>query len=340
MNIPKARKLTSGNWFIWLRLGGQQRPITAPTETECKNTALRIKTDYITQHKRPAVKADLTLRQVCDDYIEQYRPVLSPSTIRGYVICARNRFAAYQNMPLGNIPWQRMINDEIRNYSEKTVKNAWGLVHAALKLAGYPVPQVKLATAPVKEIAFLQPDEILAFCDAVAGRSYEIPALLALNGLRVSEIRGLQWEHIDFKRNVIRVRGALIPSDTGEVRRQANKTSTSTRDVPILIPQLKDALRAARQPTGAIVNIAAVNVLRDVKRACNRAGVTEVTTHGLRHSFASLGYYLKIPERQLMLWGGWKDYQVMHKIYIRVAAVAEQQSRTTVEAFFDKTITV
>ena len=340
MKIPKARKLKSGNYFIWLRLGGQNIPITAATETEAKNAALRIKTDYITQKKRPAVKADMTLRQVCEAYIEQYRPVLSPSTIRGYMICLRNRFAAYQQMPLGKIPWQRMINDELRNYSEKTVKNAWGLVHAALKLADYPVPTVKLAAAPVREIAFLQPDEILKFVDAVRGRSYEIPALLALNGLRVSEIRGLQWEHIDFKRNVIRVRGALIPSDTGYVRRQANKTDSSTRDVPILIPQLKDALQAARQPTGAIVSIAAVNILRDVKRACNRAGVTEVTTHGLRHSFASLGYFLKIPERQLMMWGGWKDYQVMHKIYIRVAAVAEQKSRSTVEAFFDKTLTV
>ena len=336
MVVPKPKKQPSGNWFVRLRLGGESIPITAPSERECYNAALSAKTAYITQGKKLEVRPGISLYQLYEKYIFSYSTVLSPATIRGYMICLRNRFKAYQQMPVGDIPWQRMIDNELKACSEKTVKNAWGLVHASLKLAGYPVPNVKLAAAPVREIAFLEPEEILQFCEAVKGRSYEIPALLALNGLRVSEIKGLTWANIDLKRNLIHVRGAYVPGVNGNVKKETNKNKTSTRDVPILIPQLQDALKNAKKANGVIVPVSEQNLLRDVKRACRRASITEVTTHGLRHSFASLGYYLKIPERQLMLWGGWANYHTMHKIYIRVSALAEQESRQTVTSFFEK----
>lgn len=336
MVVPKPKKQPSGNWFVRLRLGGQNIPITAPTEKECANIALRIKTDYITNNKKTVSKTNITLYDVCENYINQYNNVLSPSTIRGYMICLRNRFKAYQKMPIDKIPWQKMINDELKMCSEKTVKNAWGLVHAALDFAEIEIPKVKLASAPVKEIAFLEPEEILQFCEAVKGRSYEIPALLALNGLRVSEIRGLTWKNIDLKRGFIHVRGAYIPGVNGHVKKETNKNAASTRDVPILIPQLHDALLNADKTGSMIVSLSEQNMLRDVKRACRRAGITEVTTHGLRHSFASLGYYLKIPERQLMQWGGWANYHTMHKIYIRVSALGESESRNAVTNFFEK----
>jgi integrase len=62
--------------------------------------------------------------------------------------------------------------------------------------------------------------------------------------------------------------------------------------------------------------------------------VTVVTNHGLRHSFASLCYHLGISERQLMQWGGWADYQTMHKIYIRLAASDESKAAEQLTGFF------
>ena len=335
MHIPEPKKTATG-YRIQLRLGGQSIPVMASTARECRRRAGLIKAQWFADEHAVHSTGSLTLETAMERYIDEYSAVLSPSTERGYRIYQRNRFKAYRGMRLDAIPWQRMIDDELKTCSEKTVKNAWGLVHASLKLAGYPIPAVKLAAAPVREIAFLQPDEILAFCRELRGRSYEIPALLALNGLRYSEIKGLTWDCIDAKRGTVRVRGALVRSSSGPVRREANKNDTSTREVPILIPQLSAALEAARQPSGPLPVPTEQNLLDDVRRTCSRAGVTEVTTHGLRHSFASLGYYLKIPERQLMSWGGWKNYHVMHKIYIRMAAIAEQESKNAVQDFFSK----
>ena len=52
-----------------------------------------------------------------------------------------------------------MINDELEDVSEKTVKNAWGLVTPSLKSAGFPVPDLK-RMGPAGLMEFLiRPDD-------------------------------------------------------------------------------------------------------------------------------------------------------------------------------------
>ena len=187
MKIPKAKKLPSGNWFIRLRLDGDSIPITAATEAECKSKATLIKAEHKAGVRISNKTArEFTLKEAEEKYIAHHKAVLSPSTYRSYKIYAEKRFPEYQNKKLPNIDYQAMINDELSVVSEKTVKNAWELVHAALGHVGYTVPAVKLAKVPVKEIPFFQPEEILPFCEAIKGRNYEIAALLELHGLRLS----------------------------------------------------------------------------------------------------------------------------------------------------------
>lgn len=333
MKVPEPQKTTYG-YRIQLRLGGRSVVIKAATARDCRRQAELAKAEHRAGVARIASAGDKTLGEAVSEYIEKYKAVLSPATIRGYAICRRNRFKAWQSVPLSKIQWQRMLDDELKVVSKKTVVNAWGLVRSALALAGYPIPSVKLARPAVREIAFLQPEEIPPFLSAIYGRSYEIPALLALHGLRVSEILALTGADIDIRHSTIKVHSSLVPSVDGYVLKDTNKTKTSTRTVPILIPRLAELLAACAGSPEALVHIAANNLLNDIKRSCERAGVTVVTTHGLRHSFASLGYHLKISERQLMLWGGWSDYQTMHKIYIRVAASDENVNRDKLTEFF------
>lgn len=339
MKIPKAQKLPSGNWFIRLRLDGESIPITAATEAECKRKATLIKAEHRSgvrvSHK---TARELTLKEAEERYIADHKAVLSPSTLRSYEIYKEKRFADYQNKKLPDINYQAMINDELAGKSEKTVKNAWALVHAALGHVNYPVPSVKLAKVPVKEIPFLQPEEVLLFCDAIKGRNYEIAALLELHGLRLSEARGLTWDKIDLKRETITVQGATVRGSDGYVDKETNKNATSSRVVPIMIPQLLNALNAVENKTGKVVKQAPQTLMDDIKRACERAGITVVGNHGLRHSFASLGYHLEIPERQLMEWGGWADFTTMHKIYIRLAASDRSKHQSRVADFFKQNV--
>lgn len=337
MKIPEPRRMTSGNWFIQMRLSGESITVTAATKKEAIRQAELIKAEHRTGRRTAAQKkvGENTLAEVISRYIKFSEATLSPSTLRGYKMYEKSRFKDFQNKKLDNIDFQLMIDKELSEFSVKTCKNGWGLVHAALVHIGYPVPVVKFAKSPVNEIAFLQPEEILPFCKALEGRSYEIPLLLELHGLRMSEALGLDWSRVNLEKKTITIRGAKVRGVDGYITKETNKNASSARTVPIMIPQLVRALEAVEDKTGSVVKITPPGLLADTKRTCERAGVTVVTNHGLRHSFASLCYHLGINERQLMSWGGWSDYHTMHKIYIRLAASDEQKASTVISSFFE-----
>ena len=285
---------------------------------------------------RKGVK-DLTLKQVQERYLAAHKAVLSPSTVRSYDAYINHRWTGYRGKALAKIKWQDMINDELATVSAKTLKNAWGLVSASLKYAGYPVPEVKLAPVPVKDLDYLRPQEIKTFCDAVKGTSYEIPALLLLHGLRLSEVLGLTWDHVKLnkdKTGSVQVAGAVVRGPDGLERKQTNKNRTSTRTVPVLIPQLYDALKAAQRDSGPVVGIHPSNLLDDVKRACRRSNVTECGCHDLRRSFLSLCYHLGISERQTMQWAGYSAIRTMHAVYIKLSEADSSRDAETVRQFF------
>lgn len=336
MKIPKIEKLPSGNYFCRLRINGVSIPITSESEAECEKLAYLKKAELLAgKSKVQKTPKQITLREAMEKYIANYRSTLSPSTVDRYLAYKDGRFKKYLDKKLSEIKWQAMIDDELKLVGEKTVSNAWGLVRPSLKHIGYPVPKVKIAPAPVKEIPFLQPEEIKPFCEAVKGKNYEIAALLALHGLRMSELKALDWKDIDLKNGVINVRGAFVKGPDGFVDKETNKNRTSTRPVPIMIPQLTTALKEADPKQGRVVTIHPSVLLRDVKRACKHANVTEVTVHGLRHSFASLCFYLKIPNRQIKEWGGWKNDITLNRIYIRLAASMKTENKATFTKFFE-----
>ena len=318
-----------------MRLGGVSVPVTARSKAECIHIAELKKTQYragIGEIKK--LPKDLTLREAMTLYINEYQKQLSPPTVKAYLSYKEHRFKGYTDKPLGYIKWQDMIDAELKEVSEKTVKNAWGLVRPSLKFVGFPTPNIKLAQVPVKELPFLLPDEIKPFCKALKGRPYEVAALLELHGLRLSEMKALTWDDIDLKHKVIYVRGAYVNSVDGYVDKDTNKNQTSTRPVPIMIPQLETALKGVKDKSGRVVTTHPSVLYEDIKRVCKIAGVTECGNHDLRRSFASLCFYMGIPERQIMEWGGWKDRETLHRVYIRLSAAVENENIKAFEGFF------
>lgn len=343
MKIPEPRRLSSGRWYIYLRLNGQGISVTEDTKAACIAKARSIKAQYkagelaVTHKEGGDGKKNTTptLGAVLDAYIEKYEPVLSPSTIRGYNVVRRNRFSGCIDQPVDEIDWQEMINTETAHVGAKTVKNAWGLVASALKDKGLSVPPVKLASVPVKEIPFLQPEEIGPFLREMERDLAEIPALLMLHGLRFSEVLGLTWDNVDLRANTIRVQGAVVLDKENKLTRKAtNKNSTSTRTVPIIIPRLTVALKAAGKKEGPVTTLFNTTVYHHVQAACERANVTVVGNHGLRHSFASLAYHLGLSERQIMELGGWSNPATMHKIYVRIANSDRDTATQKMRDFF------
>lgn len=333
MKVPEPRKLKSGTWFIQLRLNGESVPVSAPTKTECINQAQLIKAEH-RAGKRAEKHAAPTLGAAIDAYIDARVNVLSPSTVRGYRAYRKSRFLAYMDRPIDKIQWQQAVNAEARLCSPKTLKNAWGLVKAVLLENGIDVT-VRLPAPEVKEKLWLAPDDIPAFLDAIRDTDGEIGCLLALSGLRRSEIYGLDWTDIDLDKKVIHVHASVVlGEDAQPVKRSRNKTASSTRDVPMFLPRLYEALCAVSDKTGPVVPGNVGTLRKRVKRACERAGLPDVGVHGLRHSFASLCYSLGISELGTMQLGGWSDFNTMRKVYTHLSQSDRMKSADKLTDFF------
>lgn len=327
MKIPTARKMSSGNYFIQLRLGGESITVTAPTERECIRQAEYVKSEYLTGRRvaKPEEPPKFpTLGDAIDRYIENRSAVLSPSTVRGYRIIRRNSFQGLMDTSLSDITpaqFQQAVNIDAREYSGKTLKNAWGFLCSVIADAtGAPAPTVKLPQVIPNEHPFLEPEQIPVFIKSVHGQPCEIPALLALHSLRRSEIMALKWENIDLENRIVKVSGAAVYNEDNVLKhKKENKNKSSARTVPILMDEPHAALSAAKKDTGFVMACNPNTIWAQINRICERNGLPQVGVHGLRHSFVSLAYHLGVPEKIVMELGGWSDYQTMRKIYTHIA---------------------
>ena len=334
MKIPEPKQQKSGNWRIQIMIGGEKHSITKTTPEKCKAEAERL----VILHEegiKPARIVSVRLGDAIDNYIEARSKILSPSTVRAYKAYRKSRFQVYMNRPVSSIDWQKMINTEAGlDITPKTIKNAWGLVKASLSDVGIEV-DVRLPAPIPHEKIWLTPEQIPLFMDAIKGEKVEIGALLALSGLRRSEIYGLDWSDIDLDKKEIHVhQSKMLDEDAKPVVRKQNKNYTSTRTVPIFLPRLYDALSGVSEREGCVIKDNLSTLRKRITRACEKAGLPDVGVHGLRHSFCSLCYSLGISEKACMELGGWSDYQTMRKIYTHISEADKKASATALEEFF------
>lgn len=333
IRVPTPKQLPSGSWNIVLRAEGVS--VTEPTREKCLARARALRAGFLTERREKAARG-LTLGEAIDEYIEGQENILSPSTLVGYRNIRGKRFRSLMGKPLSEITpsaWKNAVNAEAREIGAKTVRNAWGLVAAALNAQGLEVPAVSLPRATAASREWLDYEQILTFCEQIRGSDIEIAALLALLSLRRSEICALKWSDIDLARQVIHVRSAKVDTAGGAFEvRNTTKTARSTRDVAILIPRLAELLKEGGE--GFIVEISPRTLGYRINRHCLSAGLPPVGTHGLRHSFASLAYHLGVPEAECMQMGGWSSVSTMRKIYTHIAAQDAEKHAAAISEFF------
>lgn len=321
IRIPGIKHLPSGAWHTRVLVDGRRVSITKNSYDECVAEYLALKNGVIEAKKESGGKC-VTLEEAINAYIDGKKGFLSPSTIAGYEKFRRNLFQTMMKRNIRTVTqaqWQAAIKAE-RNAgkSPKYIKNGWMFVSACIVAAGVERPEVMLFPAEHNERAYLTPDEIDKFVEAVKGQPVQIPALLCLSSLRRSEMLALDWKNVDLKNGVMYIRGATVRGPDGMTTKQQNKTDKSRRSVPI-IPPLKEALQQVQSKSGPVVTMTGDYSLYSVKKICRESGITVVDLHGLRHSFASLAYHLGIPEMIAAEIGGWNDLSTMHNIYTHLA---------------------
>jgi integrase len=149
-------------------------------------------------------------------------------------------------------------------------------------------------------------DELRQFLASIAGHRWAGPIrLAALYGLRRSEMLGLTWSAIDLRKGTVRIEQALIEVH-GRPEWTEGKNARSRRTIPV-DKSVVEALKAHRkfQAEERLVcgadwhdrdlvvatrngrPVSPGNFDQTLERLVRQAGVTRLTSHGLRHTAAT-----------------------------------------------------
>jgi len=159
------------------------------------------------------------------------------------------------------------------------------------------VEKIELARVVRKQVTFLTPEELERILiqpntgNETGLRDRAILELLFSSGLRVSELVGLDRDHINLKRHEFMVRGK------GQKDRPVFISEQAAYWIKVYLGQRRDNMKplfirysGAQEQTqdGEYMRLTARSVQRVVKKYSLMAGVTKkVSPHTLRHSFAT-----------------------------------------------------
>ena len=326
MKIPKPQQLPSGSWRVQCMVDGKRYSQVFPTEDEAMLWSVQIKTGAAESVE------DMTVGRAIDRYIAMKDSVLSPSTIAAYKRIRKNHFQELMQYKLMRITperVQRAVNAMAKDSSPKTVRNAYGLLNAALREFR---PNLNLRiTLPQKQrydAAVPSDDDVAKILKAVPGTEGELPITLALwLGMRMSEILGLKWK--DYDGSYLHIRRALV--DEGE---KTTKTYSSQRDlrVPKHIAKL---LKDRGDPEEHIVKMTRRRILTVFTRLCEQNGIQHYRFHDLRHINASVMLAQGVPDKYAMERMGHATNNMLKTVYQHTMSKQSDQYSKRIDQYFD-----
>jgi integrase len=292
--------------------GARQRR-TFPTLEKAK--AFRVQAKAQKQRARVRDHA-LTLREAAEQYLAGARAGsiagrggthYRPSVIRGYEqvlnLHVLPDLGGRRLADITPIDLQEMVERlRGRGLSASTIRNATTPLRAiyrravALGLAAdNPTRAITLPSGAVKRAHGGDPASAARMIAALAEGDQPIWATAFYAGLRLGELRALQWRDIDLEKDILHVRRSWDQKE-GEIE---PKSAAGRREVPILAvlrPHLevqRDRCDWSDEPIGLVFGatprrpFSYVGLYRHSQKAWEAAGLPRVTPHQARHSFAS-----------------------------------------------------
>ena len=318
-------KLKSGSYRISKVYQGKRYRVIVDHKPTDKEATILISEEVQRFHEKAASKS--TFQGAYEKYCESRTNVCSPATLRGYAVLNRNMPEWFKNLNIYDIDQmsvQRMINEYSSTHSPKSTRNLHGLVSAVLKTVR---PEIVLRTRlPEKrsgEVYIPSDAEVKAILQKVKGSKYEVALLLAVFGLRRSEICALTLD--DLEGNMISVTKAKVQrSDESWVIKPTPKTEESNRKVYVT-----DYVRDLILRQGFIYRGHPENIRKKLEKVEDELGIRRFPLHKLRHYFASVTHDMQISDADIMAMGGWKTDHIMKSVYRHAIAgsVTEGQKK-------------
>lgn len=331
---PTPVELPSGRWRCQITVNGKRLSIIEDDPRTAHAKALAIKADVVKVRSKPQ---DMTVREAIDRYIDSKDSVLSPTTIKNYRKIPQNNLQGIMDTRLGDLTQeaiQRAVNDDAKKLSPKSVRNAHGLLSAALR-EYYPDMTLR-TTLPQKirhEIAIPTDAEVAAILAAAAGTDMELPLLLAIwMGLRQSEIRGITWDCISG--NILHIRQAKVDGADGPVVK-TTKTYSGDRKLR-LPPYILEVIGRTERTNEYLVQLSGKAMYKRFTTICGKLGLPHYRFHDLRHLNASVMLAAGVPNRYAQDRMGHATDNMLKTVYQHTMVETRAQVDDLVDSHFNK----
>lgn len=353
--MATATKLKSGNWRCVAFLGKDRngkmirKSFTAATKKDAEALAKHCEATQ-KESMSALIDKDASVRIACERYcnkkeVELAKGKISPATVRGY-----KRICNTQLDYIGDVPVLKLtdklinawIDDLAETYSPKSIKNAWGMVHAAL-LDVLPRSRVidfrvNLPSVPKKRIVVPTEADIYKLLTHCRENDYQLYCailLAAFGTLRRSEICALTADDIDRENNIVSVNKALVEGVYGGWQLKGTKTELSERD--IVVPAF---VVNALPEDGPIVNVLPAWITENFTNTLKRLDIPHFRFHDLRHYSASIMHFLGAPNETIMHRGGWASDYALNNHYRGNMSEYDARFTKKLNKHFEKTFAV
>ncbi len=211
----------------------------------------------------------------------------------------------------------------------------------------YVIKPKKQTTISDKHGNYYNKDELKKFLAAAKDtdfKKYTLFRLLAFSGMRIGECLALTWHDLNYKNNTIAINKTLARTNNG-IKIQTPKTKVSIRKVSLdveTIQVLKEwQLNQRKQLLKVGINamnkrqlifsnnknsfIANEMVRLAIHQIAKKAGIYPITTHGFRHTHATLLFTSGLDIKQVQARLGHSNVQTTLNIYTH--AIQDKQDK-------------
>jgi integrase len=278
---------------------------------------------------------DCTFEKAKIEFLKHTQTDKRPRTYKSYQECLMRLEQSFAGKRLNSITtWLIKRHHQDRTISGARVranrevavlKNLFNfIIRMGLYEGTNPTMGIKLPREPKQKDRYLEPDEEQRLIQELQEPLRTLVIIGIHTGLRIhSEGLSLQWEHIDFKRNLLSVEAAFAKN--GE-RRVIPLNSVARKALHALKATATSAYIFTKN------GIPYRGIGKSFTRACARAKIYRVTPHTLRHTFASRLVMNGVDLRTVQELGGWKTIEMV----LRYAHLSPNHKLKAVEGLVPK----
>ena len=314
--MATAKRLPSGKYRCLVYTGKgtdgkrEYKSFTADTKKEAEFLASQFLLGY--EKKTESI---MTINDMISAYIDSKRNVLSQTTLTAYMSIQKNLLGELSDVRLRSInsaKVQSWVGSISVKHSPKTVKNAYGLLSAALDMFA-PDTRIKVQLPQMEKKNLYVPtdDDIKRLMDYLSEYDkdmYIACNLAAFGTMRRSEICALTAD--DVIGNVVRVNKAMVRATNGDWIIKLTKNTSSTRDV-----EMPRFVIDILPKEGNLVKIDPSRVSDRFIKYLKKLNMRYFRFHDLRHYSASIMHAIGVPDVYIMQRGGWSSDATLKNIY-------------------------